>query len=81
MLDARYLLSQAERCFRLAGGAASPRLADELEALGRDFEQEAGRLELANGRHGRGSHATCLVVRRPDPRVRREWAHRNRKRP
>jgi hypothetical protein len=62
MSDARYLLSQAERCFRLAGGAASPRLADELEALGRDFEQEARRLELANGRYDRGSHAMPLVA-------------------
>ena len=59
MSDARYLLSQAEQCFRLAAG---PRLADELEALGRDFEQEARRLELANGRHDRGSHAMPLVA-------------------
>ena len=57
MSDARYLRSQAARCFRLAGGAAGPRLADELEALGRDFEQEARRLELANGRHDAGSNA------------------------
>ena len=62
MSDARYLLSQAERCFRLAGGAAGRRLADELEALDRDFEQEARRLELVNVRHGRGSHATRLVA-------------------
>jgi hypothetical protein len=62
MSDARYLLSQAERCFRLAGGAAGRRLADELEALGRDFEQEARRLELVNVRHGRGSQATRLVA-------------------
>jgi hypothetical protein len=59
MSDARYLLSQAERCFRLAGGAASPRLADELEALGRDFEQEARRLELAKWA---GSHAMPLIA-------------------
>jgi hypothetical protein len=32
---------QAARCFRLAKGIAGPKLADELEALGRAFEQEA----------------------------------------
>jgi hypothetical protein len=40
------LRAQAARCFRLAKGAASPRLADELEALGRLFEQEALKLEI-----------------------------------
>jgi hypothetical protein len=40
------LRAQAARCFRLAKGAASPRLADELEALGRVFEQEALELEI-----------------------------------
>jgi hypothetical protein len=62
MSEAKYLLAQAERCFRLAGGSVGPRLAEELEALGHDFEQEARRLELANGRHGRASHAMLLVA-------------------
>ena len=62
MSDARYLLSQAERCFRLANGPAGPRLADELEALGRAFDREARELELSNGRHLTGSHAAGLVA-------------------
>jgi len=45
MSEARYLHIQAERCFRLARGPAAPRLADELEALGRAFEQEAREAE------------------------------------
>jgi hypothetical protein len=47
MSDTRYLLSQAERCFRLAGGSAGPRLADKLEALGRALALEALELEFA----------------------------------
>jgi hypothetical protein len=35
----------AARCFRLAQGPASRRLADELEAIGRAFEQEAQTIE------------------------------------
>ena len=50
-----YLRVQAERCFRLASGPAGPRLADELEALGRAFEREATELEIANGRHYAGA--------------------------
>jgi len=46
MSDARHLLSQAELCFRLASGPASPRLADELEALGRALAREAIELEF-----------------------------------
>ena len=53
---------QAERYFRLARGPAGPRLAGELEALGRAFEQEASELELANGRHHAGSYAAGLVA-------------------
>jgi hypothetical protein len=45
MSDAIYLRAQAARCFRLAEGPASPRLADELQALGRAFEQEAIEIE------------------------------------
>ena len=41
MSDSRYLLSQAELCFRLAGGPAGPRLADELDAFGRALAREA----------------------------------------
>jgi hypothetical protein len=62
MSEARYLLSQAERCFRLANGPAGPGLAGELEALGRAFEREARELELANGRHNAGSYAARLVA-------------------
>jgi hypothetical protein len=47
MSDARCLFSQAELCFRLASGPASPRLADELEALGRTLAREAIKLEFA----------------------------------
>jgi hypothetical protein len=45
MSDAKYLRAEAARCFRLAGGPTSLRLADELEALGRAFEQEAREVE------------------------------------
>jgi hypothetical protein len=45
--QARALQIEAERCFRLAQGAGSLELADELEALGRVFEAEAE--ELAAG--------------------------------
>jgi hypothetical protein len=41
MSDATRLRVQAERCFRLARGPASARLAAELEELGRAFEQAA----------------------------------------
>jgi hypothetical protein len=51
MSEATRLLVHAERCFRLAKGPIGPRLAEELEALGQAFEQEASELELANGRH------------------------------
>jgi hypothetical protein len=43
--DAIHLHVQAERCFRLARGSAGPKLAEELEALGRAFRQEAWELE------------------------------------
>ena len=62
MADARYLLSQAERCFRLANGPAGPRLADELEALGHAFDREARELGLSNGQHRAGSHAAHPVA-------------------
>jgi hypothetical protein len=62
MSDAMYLHAQAERCFRLARGPAGPRLADELEALGRAFEREARELEVPNGRHDSGSNAMSLVA-------------------
>ena len=45
MSDAIYLRAEAARCFRLAKGPASLRLADELDALGRAFEQEAREVE------------------------------------
>ncbi|MBV8523347.1 MAG: hypothetical protein JOY71_14690 [Acetobacteraceae bacterium] len=51
MSDAMSLHVQAKRCFRLARGPSGPRLADELEGLGRAFEREAKELELRNGRH------------------------------
>jgi hypothetical protein len=36
---------EAQRCFRLARGIASFELADELEAIGQAFENEADELE------------------------------------
>ena len=50
MSEASYLYIQAGRCFRLARGPASPGLADELEALGRAFEEEAKEIEVIEGR-------------------------------
>jgi len=43
--DPRKLRVDAQRCFRLARGPASRRLADELEAIGRAFEHEAREIE------------------------------------
>jgi hypothetical protein len=43
--DAIDLHVQAERCFRLAKGIAGPKFAEELEALGRAFRQEARELQ------------------------------------
>jgi hypothetical protein len=45
MSNALYLRAEAARCFRLAKGPANLRLADELDALGRAFEQEAKEVE------------------------------------
>jgi hypothetical protein len=45
MSNALYLRAEAARCFRLARGPASVRLADELDALGRALEQEAMEVE------------------------------------
>ena len=39
---AKELQTDAQRSFRIAAGAASTELAAELEAIGRDFEREAG---------------------------------------
>src|SRR5436190_21245921 len=44
-LLAQALRVEAQRCFRLARGIVSFELADELEAIGRAFENEAGELE------------------------------------
>jgi hypothetical protein len=49
------LRSEAERCFRLAQGIASFELADELEAIGRAFENEAEELEAAPLEHSRAA--------------------------
>jgi hypothetical protein len=46
------LRDEAERCFRLAQGIASFELANELEAIGRAFESEAEKLEVAPRRIG-----------------------------
>ena len=64
MSDVRHLLSQAELCFRLASGPASPRLADELEALGRALAREAIELEFAKG-GGRKRRVARLRYPRP----------------
>jgi hypothetical protein len=47
MSDPIQLHVQAERCFRLARGSAGPKLAEELEALGRAFRQKARELEAS----------------------------------
>lgn len=44
-IGAEHLRTSAEACFRLAQGAVSRSLAEELEALGRAFEREAAELE------------------------------------
>ena len=43
-VSATQLFIEAERCFRLARGIADPKLSDELEEIGREFEREAYRL-------------------------------------
>lgn len=48
-LPPQKLRAEAERCFRLAHGIADAKLSDELEAIGRDFEDEAEQLEAASG--------------------------------
>lgn len=45
MSDSTHLRLEALRCFRLARGPSSARLADELEALGLAFEKEARDVE------------------------------------
>jgi hypothetical protein len=47
MSHATYLRVESARCFRLARGPAGPRLADELEALGRAFNKEAKEVEAS----------------------------------
>lgn len=69
MLDATRLLVQAERCFRLARGAAGPRLADELEALGRAFEQEAIGHEVVEGWHHSSRMPSCRLPTRHAERL------------
>ena len=70
MSDPMYLHIQAERCFRLARGSSGPRLADELEALGRAFEREARELELPIGRLDPGSNPMSLVPAAASSRAR-----------
>jgi len=45
MCKSKRLRIEAERCFRLARGAADARLARELEVIGRRFAREAEELE------------------------------------
>jgi hypothetical protein len=59
MSQARHLYAQAERCFRLATGTTGLRLADELEALGRTFEQEAREIEDMIGGTVLGERQDC----------------------
>ena len=47
MSDATRLRVRAEQCFRLASGGAGPKLAGELEALGRACEREAREVEAS----------------------------------
>ena len=65
MSDAIRLRVQAERCFRLAGGPASVRPADELEALGRAFEREAREVEPTL------LHRSGAADHKPEPTLRR----------
>jgi hypothetical protein len=83
MSDATRLRVQAERCFRLARGSVSARLADELEALGRAFEREARKVEaslLHRSVQWRGAGATrSTVPLRPDFRqhMGSDWSERS----
>jgi hypothetical protein len=66
MSDATRLRVQAERCFRLARGPASAKLADELEALGRAFERDARKVEaslLHRSVQWRGAEATRFSLK------------------
>ena len=45
MTQVKRLRLDAERCFRLAQGIADPKVCDELEEIGREFEREAKKLE------------------------------------
>ena len=57
MSDEVHLRAEAARCFRLAKGPVSSRLADELEALGRAFKREAREVE-ARLSHRSAHHST-----------------------
>ena len=50
---AQCMRSEAERCFRLAQGIASFKLAEELEEIGRALLHEAIELENVSGRLAR----------------------------
>jgi hypothetical protein len=65
MADARRLLQEAERCFRLAHGIADMRLSEELEAIGRQFEREAEELERASRAGMPAAHEPHLAARPP----------------
>jgi hypothetical protein len=49
-IQVRQLRIDAERCFRLANGCANAKLAEELEAIGREYEREAEALEADDRR-------------------------------
>ena len=61
-LLAQALRVEAQRCFRLARGIASFELADELEAIGRAFESEAGELESRHTPDGNEPFADELAA-------------------
>jgi hypothetical protein len=66
MSDAIGMRVEAERCFQLTRVPASTRLADELEALGRAFEQEVREAEA------RLLHQSVQTNRNLGPTLRRE---------
>src|SRR5260370_6803424 len=62
MSDARYLLSRAEMCFRLASGPAGPRLADELvRGVGSRPRARSHRRICERGRYSARSQGSAIL--------------------
>src|SRR5260370_7463663 len=76
MSDARYLLSRAEMCFRLASGPAGPRLADELvRGVGSRPRARSRRRICERGRYSARSQGSAILdsvagtTERPPPQL------------